>query len=42
MNEEVYNHVTKLQDLLTEEANLMADIISSLDELAMLYEKGIE
>lgn len=40
MNKEVYDKVTKLQDLVTEQANLLADVIEDLNQLALLYENA--
>lgn len=41
MSEEVYNKVTELQDLVTEQSNIIADIIEQLDQLAQIWEKDI-
>ena len=40
MNKQIYDKVTELQDLVTEQSNILADIIELLNELALVYENA--
>jgi len=39
MSEEIYDLVVELQDKVTEQGNLIADIMDDLNKLAMIWEK---
>lgn len=42
MTPEVYNLVTKLQDTVTEQSNILADVIQQLNDLALIYESAVK
>lgn len=40
MPREIYDKVVQLQETVTEQSNLLADVIEQLNELALIYENA--